>query len=55
LRGKVFVINFWASWCKPCEQEAAELQQAWTEYEPTEKWSSSVWIMWILNPKRESI
>ena len=34
-RGKIVVINFWASWCKPCEQEAAELQQAWEEYEPT--------------------
>ncbi len=37
LQGKIVVINFWASWCKPCEQEAAEIESAWRFYEPTGK------------------
>jgi cytochrome c biogenesis protein CcmG/thiol:disulfide interchange protein DsbE len=37
LKGKVVVINFWASWCIPCEQEAAALEAAWKTYEPTGK------------------
>jgi cytochrome c biogenesis protein CcmG, thiol:disulfide interchange protein DsbE len=31
LQGKAVVLNFWASWCLPCKDEAPYLEQVWQD------------------------
>jgi len=32
LAGKVVVINFWATWCKPCQKEIPDLSRVYERY-----------------------
>ena len=31
LQGKAVVVNFWASWCQPCKEEAPFLEEVWRD------------------------
>jgi cytochrome c biogenesis protein CcmG/thiol:disulfide interchange protein DsbE len=35
-QGEVVVLNFFASWCNPCREEAAALEETWRQYEGQE-------------------
>jgi peroxiredoxin len=32
LKGKAVVVNFWASWCNPCKDEAPFLEEVWRDH-----------------------
>ena len=36
LKGKLVLIDFWATWCSPCLREQPELAQLYKKYKPAE-------------------
>jgi thiol-disulfide isomerase/thioredoxin len=34
LKGKVVVVNFWATWCKPCQKEIPAFSRVYDKYKP---------------------
>src|SRR5262245_28876975 len=49
LKGKVVVINFWATWCAPCKKEIPDLSKLYMQYK-----SKGVVVLGILHQDNPS-
>lgn len=47
-RGKVIFLNFWATWCGPCQVEMPDIQKAYDKYGRNEK---DVVILGVASPR----
>lgn len=49
-KGKVVFLNFWATWCGPCQREMPDIEEIYQEYGQN---SEDIIILGVANPKSE--
>jgi len=50
-KGKVVFLNFWATWCPPCQKEMPDIEALYNEYGKNEE---EVIILGVANPRNEN-
>jgi thiol-disulfide isomerase/thioredoxin len=55
LRGKVVLVDLWATWCQPCLRSFPSLQKLWELYREREDVAILVLNVWERTPERQKV
>jgi peroxiredoxin len=50
LRGRIVLLNFWATWCPPCRKEMPDMEKLYRKFE-----SSGLTVLAVSDEKRETV